>query len=810
MLTPQDEAELKQMIKVYPYFQALYVLYAKANNASENIEKAAVRTLDRDLLRKIITKNFNPNETDSFANLLKNTEQVNAFEKLKVKEEETSIANKTQPEEITETTIIFDDIDESAASIVLNEENDFTTSFKTTDTDNFFEETTLNTEENLFDKNEPVYNPFASDIFDKELSTTEIAIDEDVKLQTPLDYDDDLVKPLSEYETEEKIENIALQPQNYIISTDNFFEEAILQAESEKEDSKNIEAEKIENFFEVPDFEEIDKPLELNTVNQDVKNNIPQNIVNEENESEWTDNQDFNKEKLESSFFDLSDDLMKPTTEKISSEQFAVSTENQVVEIENKLEFLDTYYLRKEEEGQEIHKLAHEIISNEVAHNEVLMGDAVLSITDKIALLDAYYLRKEEETLGTDTLNHEIISNEVAHNEVLMGDAVLSITDKIELLDAYYLRKEEETLGTDTLNHEIISNEVAHNEVFADFTILSASTKIELLDAYYLRKEEEVSDEPLPISNETVVITENKLDLLDTYYLRKEEEVSDEPLPTSNETPVITENKLDLLDNYYLRKEEEVSDEPLPISNETVVITENKLDLLDNYYLRKEEEVSDEPLPTSNETPVITENKLDLLDTYYLRKEGEVSNEQLVVNSKQIQVSNDDNIDFFTQLTDKEDLKAVEEVDFLKKNEVQFFDIPNEEIFNSFGIEEVDTEFDTTNFFDDHQHEPTHLTTASKPIYKKASQEYQRNLIDRFIKESPSIQIDRSKLSDDFIDLAEESTKDNLEVASEYLAKIYAKQGNKEKAIEVYQRLVLKNPERGHYFTSQIEILMNS
>jgi hypothetical protein len=786
LLTSQDEAELKQMIKVYPYFQTLYALYAKANSTSENIERAAVRTLDRDLLRNVITKDFNPNKTDSFANLLKNTEQVNAFEKLKAKitEEPTPLPDKIAQEDVKETTVIFDYIEAPVTNILSDNQDDFKTS-----ADNFFIESEANIEDKLLDKIEPIYNPFANDIFDKDLSNNEITIDEDIKLQTPLDYDDDLVKPLSEYDIEDKLEYTNLQPQNYITSTDNFFEEAILQADSEKEEIKKIDL--LENFFEIPDFEEIEKPIELIVFEEESQNKSFESshapVFASENveKSEWADNEKVSNEKLESSFFDLSDDLMKP------------------IITEDKLVLLDTYYLRKKEEGEDINRLAHEIISNEIAHNEVFMGDAVLSITSKIDLLDAYYLRKEEETLGTDRLNHEIISNEIAHNEIITDELLFSITKTIDLLDTYYLRKEEEIADIEPLAH--------------DKTTTFVESKLNVLDTYYLRKEEEMADIELLVHNETTTFVESKLDVLDTYYLRKEEEMADIELLVHNETTTFVESKLNVLDTYYLRKEEEMADiEPL-VYDKTTTFVESKLDVLDTYYLRKEEEMADiEPL-VYDKTTTFVESKLDVLDTYYLRKEEEkepivngISGIEHSDNVIEIAVATNENIDFFAQLGDKEDLRAVEDIDFLNYDEVQFFEIPDEEILKSFNTEEVDSEFDTTNFFDDHEHEPTYLTTGSKPIYKKASQEYQRNLIDKFIKESPAIQIDRNKLTEDFVDLAEDSTKDNLEIASEYLAKIYAKQGNKAKAIEVYQRLSLKNPERGGYFESQIENLRNS
>ncbi|SFF18451.1 hypothetical protein SAMN04488541_101932, partial [Thermoflexibacter ruber] len=268
--------------------------------------------------------------------------------------------------------------------------------------------------------------------------------------------------------------------------------------------------------------------------------------------------------------------------------------------------------------------------------------------------------------------------------------------------------------------------------------------------------------------------------LLDAYYLRKEEEVIEftnrlSASEVSEEIAEVEAVSIDLLDAYYLRKEEEAREIEY-VKQLAVFENLTEADFLANNDGREEHESS------------------TLLDDYTLRKEEEGQAYQEM----------NGHLDFSPQF-DEELSDEVEKDNLLTDTSIYFSD---EDVLDVLSQKEITAEFDTTNFFDEHQQE--HTPTVIKPTYKKSSQEYQRSIIDQFIKESPTIQINRERLNEPSIDLAEESTKENERAASEFLAKIYIKQGNKQKAIEIYQRLSLKNPEKSSYFALQIENLKNS
>ena len=76
-------------------------------------------------------------------------------------------------------------------------------------------------------------------------------------------------------------------------------------------------------------------------------------------------------------------------------------------------------------------------------------------------------------------------------------------------------------------------------------------------------------------------------------------------------------------------------------------------------------------------------------------------------------------------------------------------------------------------------------------------------LIDFFLKANPKIVPNDSQYE---VDLSE-SLQEDREIVTETLADIYLMQGHKDKAIEIYEQLILKYPEKNIYFAAQIERL---
>jgi tetratricopeptide (TPR) repeat protein len=92
---------------------------------------------------------------------------------------------------------------------------------------------------------------------------------------------------------------------------------------------------------------------------------------------------------------------------------------------------------------------------------------------------------------------------------------------------------------------------------------------------------------------------------------------------------------------------------------------------------------------------------------------------------------------------------------------------------------------------------------------KQEQKQEQKKLIDKFIKEEP--QISKVDKDEDFSPegISRMNVIDNNDFVTETLAKVYIQQGNIEKAKNIYNKLMLKYPEKKAYFADQLKKIDN-
>jgi hypothetical protein len=111
-------------------------------------------------------------------------------------------------------------------------------------------------------------------------------------------------------------------------------------------------------------------------------------------------------------------------------------------------------------------------------------------------------------------------------------------------------------------------------------------------------------------------------------------------------------------------------------------------------------------------------------------------------------------------------------------------------------------ELDLEEDFEENKYEPV---PEPKPENKPDTKKLQSELIDKFIIANPRIEPQRDKVFISNVDISKPFIEEGEGLVTETLAKIYVGQGYYSKAIDIYEKLCLKFPEKSSYFASQIE-----
>ena len=138
-------------------------------------------------------------------------------------------------------------------------------------------------------------------------------------------------------------------------------------------------------------------------------------------------------------------------------------------------------------------------------------------------------------------------------------------------------------------------------------------------------------------------------------------------------------------------------------------------------------------------------------------------------------------------LPDEEDISLEDKVFFMDPG----FSVPdNSELL------ELDIEDETLNIEEE---------LPVEVEYKESKKQIQSELIDKFIISNPRIEPQRGKTDNPNEDISQPFVEQTDGLVTETLAKIYVCQGYYSKAIEIYEKLSLKFPEKSSYFATQIE-----
>ena len=142
----------------------------------------------------------------------------------------------------------------------------------------------------------------------------------------------------------------------------------------------------------------------------------------------------------------------------------------------------------------------------------------------------------------------------------------------------------------------------------------------------------------------------------------------------------------------------------------------------------------------------------------------------------------------------------MEEESFAASDNVVFMD-PGFSLPDRPDLLELDLEEKPEIFVLDEEANQDEKVSADKNTRKQLQSE----LIDKFIISNPRIEPHRDKTAVTNDDLSRPFVEETPSLVTETLAKIYVNQGYYSKAIDIYEKLSLKFPEKSSYFASQIE-----
>ena len=362
----------------------------------------------------------------------------------------------------------------------------------------------------------------------------------------------------------------------------------------------------------------------------------------------------------------------------------------------------------------------------------------------------------------------------------------IEIEPVLEILD----KKNEESILIDQQTEEI-------NEFLVPFSNID----------FQIEEIEQKQTQTEQIDNELLISDiEN---IVSTVITEENNSISDEVTDTLLQLQLVRDKALNIL-NLVESKIEKSEDNTQAFSNESEITTEISI-----IQLAEPEEVS-----TSNEITLENELLAPILESEEKTEiESIVENEE--VSAETLSISTADEIEIVEILSIEEDKLIIEDAfveNIFREEEKSVYEFKNITLNNTVFDDLYTSREGYFNFYSDENASFANFTLdylqnlrKEKRKKKTPTKVQQTEIIDNFIVSKPKLsKITKSEISDSQTnnkDLAEKSVTFTDKLISETFAKILLKQGKKSQAIEMYQKLILKYPQKKTYFVELIKNL---
>lgn len=429
------------------------------------------------------------------------------------------------------------------------------------------------------------------------------------------------------------------------------------------------------------------------------------------------------------------------------------------------------------------------------------------------------FINKQEETAAV-TLDKEVIEEkEIPKSEISEAQKEKQINDQ-DNAENVVVHPQSIPIAAEVFENSIPKKEITAN--IPDSEIIAPPTKSEIIESLPEKPEVEIKIEEKPLQTKVPTLSAEQLDALFGNDKTKLPEIPRKEGEDVFESITERNFRLKLSDSL---KEKEIEKLPagieeFPISpwveslSETSDASEIIQTKVKSYYEEKiiqhEENIVEQkpveiieshkltelPIDSDNEKVGLEETNLSQpptniteehdfygwLDNFRIEQPVEISIAEEVHNSEFTESKIVKNEELITEDLDDIDLAEVE------VEEVDDDDLP--------GLAEIAYDIQA---FVKHPEED-----AKNTVSKQVSKEDIDDLLDRFIKKNPSI----TRVKTEFYkpeNMARKSEEFHADVVSETLAGVFYKQGHLHKSLEMYEKLMLQNPDKKDIFAARIK-----